>query len=87
MKAPGPARDYKRQDLESGSSSNWGWLSAYATRFPNHENIKRLEKWSTNYKNLNSYQKKIVSNYKNISKVGFGVSSWTVVEPRCHFTK
>ena len=87
MKAPGPAKNYKIQDLDGGSGSNWGWLYAYGTRFPNHENIKRLEKWSTNYKNLNSYQKKIVSNYKNISKIGFGVSSWTVVETRCHFTK
>ena len=87
MKAPGPAKNYKIQDLNGRSGSNWGWLYAYGTRFPNHENIKRLEKWSVNYKNLNSYQKKIVSNYKNISKIGFGVSSWTVVEPRCHFTK
>ena len=87
MKAPGPARDYKRQDLDGSSSSNWGWLSAYATRFPNHENIQRLQKWSTNYKDLNNYQKKIVSNLKNILKTSSGTSSWTLVEPRCHFTK
>ena len=87
MKAPGPARDYKRQDLDGSSSSNWGWLSAYATRFPNHENIQRLQKWSTNYKDLNNYQKKIVSNLKNILKRSSGTSSWTLVEPRCHFTK
>ena len=87
MKAPGPARDYKKQDLDGSSSSNWGWLSAYATRFPNHENIQRLQKWSTNYKDLNNYQKKIVSNLKNILKRSSGTSSWTLVEPRCHFTK
>ena len=87
MKAPGPARDYKRQDLESGSSSNWGWLSAYATRFPKHKNIQRLKKWSANYKDLNNYQKKIVSNFNNILKRSLGTSSWTLVEPRCHFTK
>ena len=46
MKAPGPARDYKRQDLDGSSCSNWGWLYAYASRFPNHENIQRLNQWS-----------------------------------------
>jgi len=34
MKHPGPAKNYKRQDLNSRSSSNWGWLYAYASRFP-----------------------------------------------------
>ena len=71
MKAPGPAKDYKRQDLDGSSSSHWGWLSAYATRFPNHENIQRLKQWSSNNKDLNNS----------------GTSSWTVVEPRCHFTR
>ena len=52
---PGPAKNYKIQDLESRSSSNWGWLSAYVTRFPNHENVKRLKQWSTNNSNLNNY--------------------------------
>ena len=28
MKHPGPARNYKKQDLNSRSSSNWGWLYA-----------------------------------------------------------
>ena len=40
-------KDYKRQDLDGSSSSHWGWLSAYATRFPNHENIQRLKQWSS----------------------------------------
>ena len=87
MKAPGPAKDYKRQDLDGSSSSNWGWLYAYATRFPNHENIQRLKQWSANYKDLNNYQRKIVSNFNNVLKLNAGTSSWTVVEPRCHFTK
>jgi poly(beta-D-mannuronate) lyase len=47
MKAPGPAKDYKRQDVNGSSSSQWGWLYAYATRFPNHENIQRLKQWSS----------------------------------------
>jgi hypothetical protein len=84
---PGPAKDYKIQDLDSRSSSNWGWLSAYVTRFPNHENVKRLKQWSTNNSNLNNYQRKIIANYEKISKINFGTSSWTVIEPNCHFTK
>ena len=87
MKAPGPAKDYKMQDLDGRSSSNWGWLYAYATRFPNHENVKRLKQWSANKSGLNNYQSKIVLNFENVSKRNFGTSSWTVVEPNCHFTK
>ena len=87
MKAPGPAKDYKRQDLDGSSSSHWGWLSAYATRIPNHENIQRLKQWSSNDKDLNNYQRKIVSNFDNYLKRNSGTSSWTVVEPRCHFTR
>ena len=87
MKAPGPAKNYKMQDLDGRQGSNWGWLYAYATRFPDHENIKRLQQWSSDSSNLNSYQAKIVLNFENISKRKFGTSSWTVVEPNCHFIK
>ncbi len=87
MKHPGPAKNYKVQDLDSRSSSNWGWLYAYVTRFPDHENVQRLKQWSTNQSNLNNYQRKIVLNFENILKRNFGTSSWTVVEPNCHFTK
>jgi len=86
MKSPGPAKDYKIQDLNR-SSSNWGWLYAYATRFPDHDNIKKLKNWSLNLSDLNNYQRKMVYQFQNVSKVGFGSSSWTVVEPNCHFTK
>ncbi len=87
MKAPGPAKNYKMQDLDGRQGSNWGWLYAYATRFPDHENVKRLMQWSSDSSNLNSYQAKIVLNFENISKRKFGTSSWTVVEPNCHFIK
>ena len=86
MKSPGPAKDYKIQDLNR-SSSNWGWLYAYVTRFPDHDNIKRIKNWSQNLSDLNNYQRKIVYQFNNVSKVGFGHASWTVVEPNCHFTK
>ena len=87
MKHPGPAKNYKRQDLNSRSSSNWGWLYAYASRFPDHENVQRLKKWSQDKSNLNSYQWDIVHHYLKIGKRPFGSASWTVVEPNCHFTK
>ena len=87
MKHPGPAKDYKKQDLDSRSGSNWGWLFAYATRFPDHENIQRLKRWSKNKSDLNIYQKRIIYQLENVSKKGFGSASWTVVEPYCHFTK
>ena len=86
MKAPGPAKDYKNQDLKVKNSSNWGWLYAYATRFPNHENIKRIEEWA-NKDNLNKYQIGFLYHYKNIGKTNFNDASWTVVEANCHFLK
>ena len=86
-RSPGPAKNYKVQDLKSNSGSNWGWLYAYASRFPDHENIQRLKQWSENKNNLNNYQRKILTVFENISKRGFGSASWTVVEPYCHFTK
>ena len=76
-----------KQDLDGRSSSNWGWLYAYATRFPDHENIQRLKKWSENKGDLNPYQWKIVRHYESLAKRPFGTASWTVVEPNCHFTK
>ncbi|MDC0853399.1 alginate lyase family protein [Candidatus Pelagibacter sp.] len=87
MKAPGPAKDYKNQDLKVKNSSNWGWLYAYATRFPNHENIKRIQEWVNNPDNLNKYQIGFVYHYKNIGKNNFNDASWTVVEANCHFLK
>ena len=87
MKAPGPAKNYKMQDLDGRQGSNWGWLYAYVTRFPDHENVKRLMQWSSDSSNLNSYQAKIVLNFENLGKRKFGTSSWTVVEPNCHFIK
>ena len=83
----GPAKNYKIQDLRPNSGSNWGWLYAYASRFPDHENIQRLKKWSQNKSDLNSYQLDIVHHYLNIKKRPFSSASWTVVEPNCHFTK
>ena len=87
MKHPGPAKNYKKQDLNSRSSSNWGWLYAYSTRFPYHDNVQRLKKWSQNKSDLNSYQWDIVHHYLNIKNRPFRSASWTVVEPNCHFTK
>ena len=87
MKHPGPAKNYKKQDLNSRSSSNWGWLYAYVSRYPDHENVQRLKNWSQNKSNLNSYQWDIVHHYLNIGNRPFGSASWTVVEANCHFTK
>ena len=86
-RSPGPAKNYKVQDLKSNTGSHWGWLYAYTSRFPDHKNIKRLKQWSLNKSELNSYQSNIVYQYLNIGKKGFGSASWTVVEPNCHFIK
>ena len=84
---PGPAKNYKVQDLKSNSSSNFGWFYAYATRFPDHENIKRVKTWIKNKDETNGYQRRIMRQFRNLNKRGFGSASWTVVEPFCHFTK
>jgi len=87
MHAPGPATDYKRQDLQTNNANNWGWLYAYASRYPDHENIKRIGEWSKNISSLNTYQKGFISNYQNIGHMPFGDASWTVVQANCHFLK
>ncbi len=86
MKSPGPAKNYKNQDLNS-SGSVWGWMPAYASRFPNHENIKRIKSWDK--VNMNKYQKLMIS---ALSSVGGTTrefaASWNVgAEPNCHFIK
>ena len=86
-RSPGPAKNYKIQDLKQNTGSHWGWMYAYVSRFSDHENVKRLKKWSLNRSELNSYQSNIVYQYLNIGKKGFGSASWTVVEPNCHFIK
>ena len=63
------------------SKSNYGLLITARNK------LKRLKKWSENKSELNSYQSKIVYNFLNIKKKGFGSASWTVVEPNCHFSK
>ena len=84
---PGPAKDYKKQDLRTKNSSNWGWFYSYATRFPNHENIKRIRQWSENKSDLNPYQVKIVRHYENIGLKPFSSATWSVVQPNCHSVK
>ncbi len=87
MRHPGPAKNYKKQDLKWNNSSNWGWLYSYVSRFPDHENVQRLKKWSQNKSELNPTQWDIVRHYENVGKKPFSWASWTVVEPNCHFTK
>ena len=86
MKAPGPAKDYKNQDLDS-SGSVWGWMPAYASRFPNHENIKRIKSWDK--ANMNKYQRLMSSALSNVGGTARDfAASWNVgAEPNCHFVK
>ena len=39
-KSPGPSKNYKRQDI--GTGSTFGWIVPYITRFSKHPNTKRL---------------------------------------------
>ena len=75
------------RNLKRSTSSNWGWLYAYASRYPDHENIKRIKKWSENKSELNKYQSDIVYHYQNIGNLPFGFATWSVVEPNCHSVK
>lgn len=38
--APGPFKDYTRQDL--GAAGTLGWVAPYMARFPDHPNVRRL---------------------------------------------
>ena len=69
------------------NDNNIDEFTNWLLRFPNHENIKRIQKWANNPDNLNKYQIGFVYHYKNIGKNNFNDASWTVVEANCHFLK
>ena len=39
-KSPGPSKDFKRQDI--GTGSTFGWIAPYMARFPDHPNTTRM---------------------------------------------
>ena len=83
MFSPGPARDHTWQEVREGGAI-FGWLAAYATRFPNHENIARIRNWDGK---LNRYQQKLQFMLKSIDRDAQLADGWTIVEPICHYRK
>ena len=83
MFSPGPARDHTWQEVRQ-SGAIFGWLAAYATRFPNHENIARIRNWDGK---LNRYQQTMQSMLKSIDRGMQLADAWTIVEPICHYRK
>ena len=83
-KAPGPSKDYKRQDI--GGGSTFGWWAPYMARFPHHPNTKRL---------LNRIQiddpKQVPQNYltvtldREVQTNGTGYGDWNFVNGRCFY--
>jgi poly(beta-D-mannuronate) lyase len=77
-KAPGPSKDYTRQDL--GGGGTLGWIAPYMTRFPNHPNTHRLRAISGKETYLTPHLASVVQNYG-------GSNEWIGVDTRCFYAK
>ena len=83
-KSPGPSKNYKRQDVDGGST--FGWIAPYMARFPDHPNTKRML-------NRVKYAENEIQNYLTISLDrqvqfnGTGSGDWNFVNGRCFYAK
>lgn len=75
-KAPGPSKDYSRQDL--GGSGTLGWIAPYIAQFPNHHNTKAL---LTMKENESYLAQSVVSAVKN----GGESVEWIGVDAKCFY--
>ena len=83
-KSPGPSKNYKRQDV--GTGSTFGWVAPYMARFPDHPNTKRM---------LNRIEapQAVPQNYltltldKYVQYNGTDIGDWNFVNGRCFYSK
>lgn len=82
--APGPSKNYKRQDI--GTGSTFGWVALYMAGFPDHPNTRRMQ-------NRVGYPQTVTHNYLTLSldqqirKNGTGSGDWNFVNGRCFYAK
>jgi len=75
-KAPGPFKDYTRQDL--GGAGTLGWIAPYMARFPNHPNTRRLHA-------MRSGESYLTSHVAAVVRTNAGSNEWIGVDARCFY--
>ena len=80
--APGPSKDWRRQDVASGST--FGWVASYMSRFPEHPNTVRMQNRVLGVSAVpeNRLTVHLDSAVKRGGTVG---GDWNVVNGRCLF--
>jgi poly(beta-D-mannuronate) lyase len=83
-KSPGPSRDYKRQDI--GTGSTFGWIAPYTAKFPDHPNTKRLR---ARLKNPDQATKNYLTKSLDVHVIANGTArgDWNFVSGRCFYAK
>lgn len=80
--APGPNKNWRRQD--AGSSSTFGWVASYMSRFPEHPNTIRMKSRISD--SSSAPRNTLTVHLDNAVKRGGTVGGdWNVVNGRCLF--
>ena len=83
-KSPGPSKNYKRQDI--GTGSTFGWIAPYMARFPDHPNTKRmLRRVSDPDAAIQNYLTMTLD--RQIQMNGTGSGDWNFVNGRCFYSE
>lgn len=83
-KSPGPSKNYKRQDI--GTGSTFGWVAPYMARFPDHPNTKRMLNRIEDSGNVpQNYLTLTLDRY--VRDNGTGTGDWNFVNGRCFYSK
>lgn len=81
-KAPGPSKNYKQQDI--GTGSTFGWVAPYMARFPDHPNTTRMLNRIKNPQAVpQNYLTLTLDRY--IQKNGTSIGDWNFVNGRCFY--
>lgn len=82
-KAPGPSKNYKIQDV--GSGSTFGWIAPYLARFPNHPNSERLlKRIQTPNEAIKNYLTDSLD--RQIKSNGTDSGDWNFVNGKCFYS-
>ena len=82
-KSPGPSKDFKRQDI--GTGSTFGWIAPYMARFPDHPNTTRMLNRVTDLDAV-THNYLTLSLDRQIQMNGTGLGDWNFVNGRCFYS-
>ena len=83
-KSPGPSKNYKKQDI--GTGSTFGWIAPYMARFPNHPNTKRMLNRIGDHENVPQNLLTVTLD-RQVRYNGTDTGDWNFVNGRCFYSK